>query len=187
MNKKLSEEDKRLFRESMRDVVPLEKKKIAPSQKQACPSPARRIKRAEEQDASQQYPLSDFIAEEVHGDSIVHWFRAPLPTKRLSSFQKGLIPFQRSIDLHGLTSEDARQRFLHFMNCAIADELRCVLIIHGKGGRNHEHPRIKNLVNRWLPQLPFVQGFHSASPRHGGTGALYVLLKKPHQLTANPS
>ena len=36
----------------------------------------------------------------------------------------------------------------------------------------------KGCVNTWLQQLDAVQAFHSAQPRHGGTGSVYVLLRK---------
>ncbi|MGY8862749.1 MAG: Smr/MutS family protein, partial [Pseudomonadales bacterium] len=37
---------------------------------------------------------------------------------------------------------------------------------------------IKSHVNHWLQQLDAVLAFTSALPKDGGTGALYVLLKK---------
>ena len=37
---------------------------------------------------------------------------------------------------------------------------------------------LKGYVNRWLQDLEEVQAFHSAQPVHGGTGAVYVLLRK---------
>lgn len=55
---------------------------------------------------------------------------------------------------------------------------RCLLIIHGKGGIQGAPPVIKNLLNRWLPQINEVIAFHSALPKDGGSGAIYVLLKR---------
>ena len=37
---------------------------------------------------------------------------------------------------------------------------------------------LKGYVNHWLKELDAVQAFHSAQPQHGGTGAVYVLLRK---------
>lgn len=39
-------------------------------------------------------------------------------------------------------------------------------------------PCNKNLLNRWLPQMNEVIAFHSALPKDGGSGAIYVLLKR---------
>jgi len=40
---------------------------------------------------------------------------------------------------------------------------------------------IKNKVNSWLRQHQDVLAFHSAMPKDGGNGAVYVLLKKLHE------
>ena len=37
---------------------------------------------------------------------------------------------------------------------------------------------LKGCVDHWLRELDVVRAFHSAQPRHGGTGAVYVLLRK---------
>ncbi|EXJ09223.1 Smr domain protein [Nitrincola nitratireducens] len=37
---------------------------------------------------------------------------------------------------------------------------------------------IKSCVNDWLQQIPQVLAFTSAQPKDGGTGAVYVLLKR---------
>jgi len=37
---------------------------------------------------------------------------------------------------------------------------------------------VKSHVNTWLRQHLQVLGFASCLPRHGGTGAIYVLLKR---------
>ena len=58
--------------------------------------------------------------------------------------------------------------------------LRCAHIIHGKGYRSGERqPVLKRKVNYWLRLRPDVLAFCSATPRDGGTGAVYVLLRNP--------
>ena len=59
--------------------------------------------------------------------------------------------------------------------------LRTLLITHGKGFGNKEKSGsgvLKGYVNRWLRDIEDVQAFHSAQPQHGGTGSVYVLLRK---------
>jgi DNA-nicking Smr family endonuclease len=59
-----------------------------------------------------------------------------------------------------------------------------VQVIHGKGQSavRREHCSIlKGGVDHWLRELDIVQAFHSAQPRHGGTGAAYVLLRKSEE------
>jgi DNA-nicking Smr family endonuclease len=84
-----------------------------------------------------------------------------------------------------MSVKHARLELFEFIEQAQALGLRTVLLIHGKGenspGRGLEQERasvIKGYVNHWLRQLPSVQAFHSARPQHGGTGAVYVLLRK---------
>ena len=43
---------------------------------------------------------------------------------------------------------------------------------------------LKSYVSAWLPQLPAVMAIHSAERRHGGSGALYVLLRKSERKKA---
>ncbi len=86
---------------------------------------------------------------------------------------------QGEIDLHGLNGAAAKQQLVNFLQASISAGHRCVHIIHGKGYRSQDdHPILKNNINRWLRQHKDVQAFCSAAPRHGGAGAVYVLLKK---------
>lgn len=62
-------------------------------------------------------------------------------------------------------------------DCEVRD-IRCLLILHGKGERSTPRALLKSYVSAWLPQLPAVMAIHSAERRHGGSGALYVLLRK---------
>jgi DNA-nicking Smr family endonuclease len=56
---------------------------------------------------------------------------------------------------------------------------RCVRIIHGKGKSSEgKLPVLKGKVNSWLRQRDEVIAFCSARPSDGGTGAVYVLLKR---------
>jgi len=54
-----------------------------------------------------------------------------------------------------------------------------VRVIHGKGRKNVERsPRMKPAVNQWLQGSKKVLAFCSARSNDGGTGAVYVLLKR---------
>jgi len=53
------------------------------------------------------------------------------------------------------------------------------MIIHGKGlGGDSQYPVLKNLTINLLTAQDNVLAFTSALASDGGTGALYVLLKK---------
>ena len=55
----------------------------------------------------------------------------------------------------------------------------CVRIVHGKGlGSGERGPVLKGKVNNWLRRWNEVLAFVSTRQVHGGTGAVYVLLRK---------
>ena len=57
--------------------------------------------------------------------------------------------------------------------------IQCVRVVHGKGLRSGPRgPVLKASVNRWLRQWDDVLAFVSAPARDGGTGAVYVLLRR---------
>ena len=73
------------------------------------------------------------------------------------------------------------QRFaaFEFLDECIVRGLRCVRIVHGKGlGSGDRGPILKNKVCKWLKRHPAILAFCSAQRRHGGTGAVYALLRK---------
>ncbi len=102
----------------------------------------------------------------------------------LAKLKKGFFGVQAEIDLHGLNGEAAKQQLVNFLQTSVSAGHRCVHIIHGKGYRSQDdHPILKNNINRWLRQHKDVQAFCSAAPKHGGAGAVYVLLRKAGENT----
>jgi DNA-nicking Smr family endonuclease len=93
--------------------------------------------------------------------------------------RRGAYRIEAELDLHGMNSERAKVALHHFLAESIAQGLRCVRVIHGKGLRSsHQGPVLKQRVDRWLRRTKPVLAFVSARPRHGGTGAVYVLLRR---------
>lgn len=89
------------------------------------------------------------------------------------------------LDLHRMTVAAARRELFSFIEEAQRLGLRTVLLIHGKGESKADKEKssiLKGCANRWLQELAIVQAFHSAQPRHGGTGAVYVLLQKSEEM-----
>jgi DNA-nicking Smr family endonuclease len=93
-----------------------------------------------------------------------------------------------TLDLHGYRVEAARDSVWQAVKHGQAEGDRCLLIVHGKAGAGYKDESgeitgagqalIKSHVNHWLQQLDGVLAFTSALPKDGGSGALYVLLKK---------
>lgn len=83
-----------------------------------------------------------------------------------------------SLDLHGYQGDAARRLLLEFLHEAALHQLRCVLVIHGKGLNSPGGESVLRILTRnWLTQHPQVLAFCSALPGTGGSGAVLVLLK----------
>lgn len=179
-DKKISSQDKELFHQAMDGVKPIKPNKKIENKQIKPPTVTKRMQKdtySKRNESNAQY-LSDYINEPVLDNTVLSYQHHPLPLKRMKQLKKGDIPFQSKLDLHGYRSEEAKSKLLDHLNKARQEGIRCVLIIHGKGSYGGEPPRLKNLVNVWLQQIPEVIAFHSAIPKDGGTGALYVLLKR---------
>ncbi len=85
---------------------------------------------------------------------------------------------QDGIDLHNHTIEQAYVKVRKLILNSIKRNLRCILIIHGKGEYSKPKALLKSYVAHWLKAMPEVIGYHTAMPYHGDKGATYVLLKK---------
>lgn len=105
-----------------------------------------------------------------------------LDRRTLQRLNRGLLPIEATIDLHGLSRARAHDALVPFLAACQGRERTCVLVVTGHGRRGAEGAGVlRELVPRWLnePALrPRVLAFATAQPRHGGDGALYVLLRK---------
>jgi DNA-nicking Smr family endonuclease len=115
----------------------------------------------------------------------------PRNTKKL---RRGKIDIDARIDLHGMRQSEAHSALRRFLHAAHADGKRWVLVITGKGAgagaRRDEDGTVfgeplrgvlKRNVPMWLhePDLrPLIVSFTEASAEHGGSGALYVHLRR---------
>ena len=108
-------------------------------------------------------------------------FRSSLDPRVLRQLKSGEFTIQAHLDLHGLVKEVARTTLNSFVQNSHAMGFRSLLIIHGRGLKSDTGPVLKEGVVRWLTTgtlSHLVLAFCSARPCDGGTGAMYVLLKK---------
>ena len=117
-------------------------------------------------------------AESQNGDGLL--FRHPsVGRKTMRRLARGGFSIQAETDLHGLTTAEARTVLGDFLDDCRQRGFTCVRIVHGKGRRSgHRGPVLKRSVDRWLRQWEGILAFVSARQIDGGTGALYVLLKR---------
>ncbi len=93
-----------------------------------------------------------------------------------------------TIDLHGCGLDAAHRRLDHGMRHAITSGLRIVLLVTGKppraGSSRLDTPLrgiIRASVFDWLAAAPYadrIAAIRAAHPRHGGAGALYIILRR---------
>ena len=113
----------------------------------------------------------------------------PRISKRLA---RGRHSIDARLDLHGLRQQDAYVVLRRFLARCQADGLRHVLVITGKGGKPEDTPArdfwqtdergiLRRLVPQWLAEPSFrlhVVSFTESAMKHGGSGALYVTIRK---------
>jgi DNA-nicking Smr family endonuclease len=180
-----------LWNEYVRDIKPLNKKKIRGNtsstntdQKQAGSKKASREKVTQIPDilfGGELKPLETF-----ESSSSSHQIDRATAEK----LRKGQIPIDARIDLHGLYQIQARDALLAFIESAYHQNLRCLLVITGKGKLILEDQKyadenapgvIKRNFKNWLAQEPYasmVLKIQGAQIKDGGAGAYYILLRK---------
>lgn len=169
------DEETRLFREAMKGVRPLGGGPRH-SAHRAPPSPRPLQLEADERAVLAEMmegPLTD-IGEELS-------FRAPgLQDAVFRRLRRGVYRVGLELDLHGMRADEARRAIVDFLAECRRRDVRCARIIHGKGLRSKgQGPVLKQRLDGWLRRRDDVLAFTSARPEHGGTGAVYVLLRAP--------
>ncbi len=105
-----------------------------------------------------------------------------LDRRILRRLRRGDLSIQDHLDLHGHRRDEARAEVARFIKRAHAHGLRCVLVVHGRGLNSKDQiPVLKEKLKAWLTRGAIgtkVLAFASARPYDGGTGAVYVLLRK---------
>jgi len=171
------DDDKQLFREAMREVKPLSPAQTPPPAPK--PSAEARFTRLDHREVLRESllpPADDSML--LTGDELL--FRRPqVPEEVLVKLRRGHYAVDAEVDLHGLTGAEAKALLREFISDSSQRHMNCVRVIHGKGKRSGPRgPVLKNIVNRWLQHADAVLAFASARTIDGGSGAVYVLLKR---------
>lgn len=106
------------------------------------------------------------------------FLRQGLPRDVLRKLKRGEWTVQDELDLHGVTSDQARELMAAFLIRARRTGIRCVKIIHGKGLRSAPGaPILRGKVRKALTFRDDVLAYCDAKPADGGSGAVVILLK----------
>ncbi|WP_020398610.1 Smr/MutS family protein [Kordiimonas gwangyangensis] len=157
-------------------------------------------------DAPPLAPLPKIYIQEETRSLPMEWHTRPSPKPDNSIDRRmqrqiatGRQEVDRSVDLHGMTQDRAFATLKRTIEGAIKRGDKTLLVVTGKGGRRFNQldatPAayrtradfdqlggvLRRMVPLWLegPDLkPFIQSYGTASPDHGGDGALYVILRR---------
>lgn len=100
---------------------------------------------------------------------------------------KGQMEIDGTLDLHGMTADQAKVRLTQYISQAHRQGLRMLLVITGKGKTRTDefnrpiHGVLRQSLPDWLrgPALShLVLQVSSAQQKHGGAGAYYVYLRR---------
>ena len=176
-----TKEERRQFLEAMGDVEPIRKPDQADLDggRQVTPGQLERRRAAVVENAVDRNPLTVTDVAWLGPTDELSFKRDGIQNGVFKKIRPGQYSIEAQLDLHRMTVDEARQEVFNFIRECLRRGVRSALVKHGKGERNPDRiATIKSYVNQWLPQLPDVMAFHSAQPKHGGTGAVYVMLRK---------
>ncbi len=170
-----SREELTLWRHAIRDALPLDGRAMAAppmpqSQREpAVPTPASPPPEPARPVVPTRSPsLADKPAP--HG----------IDRRTLQRLKRGLVSIDARLDLHGMTQEEAHRHLTLFLAHHQRQAARCILVITGLGERT-TGGTLRRMTPRWLAEpvnAARIIAYSPAQKRHGGEGALYVLLRR---------
>jgi len=178
-------DDSEQFLRAVSDVEPL-----SPSKRRLPPVPdlnVRPLHPADQDELEAMAHLSDLVSgtaemDITFSDEYIEGAVQGVGRKLMKRLRQGKFPIQDYVDLHGLTQQEAETKVRDFLIQSHRNGLRCVLVVHGRGLNSENHiPVLKRRLPVWLTRGPvrkIVLAFSTARVYDGGTGALYILLKR---------
>ncbi len=180
-NKNTSDDD---FFAQMSDVRPIKQDKVI-SIKLNEPSLAQSLKREaiEQEVAKQSNPFSVERVEPVDVLDPIGYKKPGVQDGVYKNLRLGKYSVDRVIGIQNMHIEKLKDALYLQLKQAYQQGVRTLLIQHGLGKQTKPFPALaKSCLFYWLPLLPEVLAFHSATRQHGGLGATYVMLKKHPQV-----
>ena len=173
------DDDFALFQEMMGDVKPIQHD-TAEHKKHHQVTEAQLAKREAAIWLTEDDPeyLSVDHAPMLKPEDIIEFKRDGVQEGVYRKLRLGKYPIQARLDLHRHTLKQARDEVVKFLKQCIKMDIRTVVIVHGRGEKSNPPALMKSYVAQWLQQIRDVQCVHSTQRFHGGTGAVYVMLRK---------
>jgi DNA-nicking Smr family endonuclease len=174
------EDDMSLFLSAMDGVEQITERGEAPA-----PNP--RLPEMIDENAEALAELAEMVAGQgdftvADTDEYIEGAAPGIDARLLRSLRRGDFSLQGRLDLHGMTQVQAKEAVDRFLTDSRRTNKRCVLIVHGRGLNSPDQvPVLKERMREWLNQKRLgktVLAFATARPQDGGTGAVYVLLRR---------
>ncbi len=179
--KQVSDKDKALWDIATRDVKTLSRKKHPAPETAPGKPPETPVK-------GRNASIGSTMAESPVRKQRSSGQAGALDSKTGAQLRKGDIRIDGRLDLHGHSADSARKKLLKYIQSSRAAGRRCVLVITGKGSPEKPDPwyeSMKGVIRRefrlWLEDAsvaPYIRAVSEAHPKHGGTGAFYIYLRK---------
>jgi len=175
VTKERSEDE--VFREAVRDVRPIAPtNRILPQRSKPAPVPAKRLE--DERAVLQELAHLALDGDDVEMEDDATFLRPGLPRDILRKLRRTHWVIQDTLDLHGLTGDEAVAETAVFLAACKREGRRCVRIVHGKGLRSPgKEPVLKRRIRKLLTRRDEVLAFVEPRALQGGSGAVIVLLQ----------
>jgi DNA-nicking Smr family endonuclease len=176
--RRLSDEEIELWLTVTRSITPRPGTKLPPAPPAPPPAPV-----------TQPPPAAGPVSKPLPSKAPMPLALAPIEKKLKQKLSRGRMDADAVIDLHGLRQHEALPALQRFLTRAQLEGAKLVLVVTGKGDRavrdedgwDRETGVLRRLVPIWLRAPEFrsiVIGFEEASKPHGGSGALYVRIRR---------
>ena len=169
-------DDAAVFREAVRGVRPIRAaNRVVHDLPRPRPHPA---KREEDENAVLAELARLAFDDDAEFEDEGLYLRPGLPRDILRKLRRTHWAIQASLDLHGLTGDEAVAQATVFLVACRREGIRCVRLIHGKGLRTPgREPVLKRRIRKLLTRRDDVLAFVEPRAIHGGGGAVVALLE----------
>ncbi len=169
-------EDLAVFRAAVGDVMPLNHADRSQSRAPRPKPYPMQLEKDEEAVKTELLDEPEDFAELETGEELL-FLRPGIQKRYLTRLRRGRYSIADHLDLHHMNEATASKVLLEFIEASAINGFGCVRVIHGKGLRSKNGPKLKAMTRRLLSRNPLVIAFASCRPIDGGTGAVSVLLK----------
>ena len=168
------ETDDAVWRDEVRDVTPLDEEKIKIDNKE--------LKNKQKIIKKTNRFVQNSSSNSVQNSTDHTVFSNDIDARTLQKLKRGQIIVEARLDLHGMSRAQAYDALYPFITRAQTSGKRCVLVITGKGKKNHRYEGVlRQALPKWLSESRYHRLVLTHVPAHkrdGGGGAFYIYLRR---------